>query len=71
MKKTELSIITVNFGSKNNVLNLYKSIKNNPPSLNWEFIVIDNPTKKGGDGEFLSEYFKFFLKFTLHIYVLI
>jgi GT2 family glycosyltransferase len=58
MKKTELSIITVNFGSKNNVLNLYESIKRNPPSLNWEFIIVDNPTKKGDDGKFLSEYFK-------------
>lgn len=57
MKKIELSIITVNFGSKNKVLNLYESIKKNCSDFKWEFIIVDNPTKKGGDGKLLADYF--------------
>jgi len=53
----KLSIITVNFGSADKVINLYESILKNPPNLTWELIIVDNPTKKGGDGEFLAEKF--------------
>jgi len=57
VKKAELSIVTVNFGSADKVLNLYQSIVKNPPSVPWELIIVDNPTKKGGDGEFLEKNF--------------
>ena len=53
----KLSIITVNFGSAGKVVNLYESILKFPPNLKWELIIIDNPTKKGGDGNFLAEKF--------------
>ena len=53
----KISIITVNFGSADKVLNLYQSIVKNPPSMPWELIIVDNPTKKGGDGEFLEKNF--------------
>ncbi len=56
-QKPELSIITVNFGSADKVLNLYKSITKFPPKLSWEMIIVDNPTKKGTDGEFLTKNF--------------
>ncbi len=53
----KLSIISVNFGSAEKVLNLHQSIVKNPPSVPWELIIVDNPTKKGGDGEFLEQNF--------------
>jgi len=56
-KKSLLSIITVNFGSADKVMNLYNSIEKNTLNLVWELIIVDNPTKKGCDGEFLSEKF--------------
>ena len=57
VKKAKLSIITVNFGSAEKVLNLHKSIAKNPPNLPWEMIIVNNPTKKGGDGKLLAEKF--------------
>lgn len=56
-KRSLLSIITVNFGSAKKVINLYKSIVKFPPLEDWELIIVDNPTKKGGDGNFLENHF--------------
>lgn len=57
MKKVEISIITVNFGSSQNVVNFYTSILKFPPTGNWELIIVDNPTKLGKDAKFLEDYF--------------
>ncbi len=54
---TKLSIITVNFGSAEKVLNFYQSLQKFPPSCPWELIIVDNPTKKGQDGKFLTKNF--------------
>ncbi len=57
MKKIDLSIVVVNFGSKNRVINFYQSLLKFPPKVAWELIIADNPTKKGGDAESLETYF--------------
>jgi GT2 family glycosyltransferase len=58
MKSPILSILTVNFGSANKIKSLWKSLQEFPPSIEWEWIIVDNPTKKGGDGKLLSNFFK-------------
>lgn len=42
-----LSIITVNFNTKQLVLDLYKSIQAEGSDVDWEFIVVDNASKDG------------------------
>lgn len=53
----KLSIVTVNFGSADRIKTLWKSLEQFSPSCEWEFIVVDNPTKKGGDAEALEQFF--------------
>lgn len=53
----KLSIISVNFGSADKIINLYNSIIKFSPRIDWEMIIVDNPTQKGGDGEFLNNHF--------------
>jgi len=42
VKIMKLSIITVNFGHSKKIEKLLESVKNNPPSADFEFIVVDN-----------------------------
>jgi GT2 family glycosyltransferase len=58
MNSPLLSILTVNFGSSHRIQHLWKSLQAFPPSVSWEWIIVDNPTKKGGDGERLAAFFK-------------
>ena len=53
-----LSLLTVNFGSFERIEALWKSIQKFPPSVEWEWIIVDNPTKKGGDGIRLDKFFE-------------
>lgn len=57
MKVPVLSILTVNFGSSAKVKKLWKSLQENLPGVSWEWIIVDNPTKKGGDGAKLEKMF--------------
>ena len=57
MKLLGLSILTVNFGSSDRIEDLWSSIQKFPPSCDWELIIVDNPTKKGGDAKLLEKKF--------------
>ena len=57
MKSPNLSILTVNFGSIDRIKTLWTSLQKFPPSVEWEWIIVDNPTKKGEDGRLLIEFF--------------
>ncbi len=57
MKTATLSILTVNFGSANQIKTLWQSLQGFPPSMEWEWIIVDNPTKKGTDGALLEQLF--------------
>ncbi len=52
-----ISLLTVNFGSFDRIEALWNSIQKFPPSVEWEWIIVDNPTKKGGDGLLLEKFF--------------
>ncbi|MBT3348819.1 glycosyltransferase [bacterium] len=54
----QLSIVTVNFGSATKIRKLWSSLEKFPPEKNWEFIVVDNPTKSGDDGKILEKFFE-------------
>lgn len=58
MKLPVLSILTVNFGSSAKIEKLWKSLQQYAPAIAWEWIIVDNPTKKGGDGEILEKIFE-------------
>lgn len=58
MNSPLLSILTVNFGSSHRIQQLWQSLQAFPPSESWEWIIVDNPTKKDEDGELLAEFFK-------------
>lgn len=58
MNSPLLSILTVNFGSADRIQQLWKSLQEFPPRNSWEWIIVDNPTKKGRDGEQLAAFFK-------------
>ncbi len=53
-----VSLLTVNFGSFSKVKALWESIQKFPPSAEWEWIIVDNPTKRGSDGEKLEAFFE-------------
>lgn len=57
MNSLELSLLTVNFGSFERIEALWESIQKFPPSVEWEWVIVDNPTKKGGDGIKLEKFF--------------
>ncbi len=58
MKTPILSLLTVNFGSINRIKDLWKSLLTFPPPGEWEWIIVDNPTKAGGDGKVLEKFFQ-------------
>ena len=58
MNSPVLSILTVNFGSADRIKQLWASLQEFPPSVEWEWIIVDNPTKKGQDGKKLVDFFK-------------
>ena len=53
----EISIITVNFGSAQNVKALWKSLQQFPPTMPWEFIVVDNNSSRK-EGTDLQDFLK-------------
>ena len=57
MNSPLLSILTVNFGSANRIKELWKSLQKFPPHVEWEWVIVDNPTKKGDDGAALRTFF--------------
>lgn len=57
MTSPTLSILTVNFGSIDRIKTLWSSLQEFPPNVSWEWIIVDNPTKKGTDGEQLETFF--------------
>lgn len=57
MKSPILSLLTVNFGSVDRIKSLWDSLQKFSPSVEWEWIVVDNPTQKGEDGVILTEFF--------------
>lgn len=52
-----LSILTVNFGSMDRIKNLWASLQKYSPVGEWEWVIVDNPTRHGCDGEELSGFF--------------
>ncbi len=56
-KKTNLSIITVNFGHAKNIQSLWQSIKKFPPSIPWELIIVDNHSPRQ-ENKSLTQYFQ-------------
>ncbi len=58
MKSTRLSLVTVNFGSADKVKRLWDSIQKFPPSVPFEFVIVDNPTRKNQDAEKLKKLFE-------------
>ncbi|NJP03868.1 glycosyltransferase family 2 protein [Candidatus Gracilibacteria bacterium] len=58
MKSIKLSIVTVNFGSADKVKRLWDSIQKYPPSVPFECIIVDNPTRKNQDSADLTRIFQ-------------
>lgn len=58
MERPAFSILTVNFGSSDRIKILWDSLKKFPSSVEWEWVIVDNPTRRGGDGERLENFFE-------------